>query len=73
MSIYLTSPQSLTRGAGTLALARPAHIGPAHPGPDTDPAELCQFWRDMDAHYGTGTDSPLHHDWRCARHNPPTR
>lgn len=38
---------------------------PTHPGSLATPAELCAFWRSLDAHFGTGTDSPLHHDHRC--------
>lgn len=38
---------------------------PIHPGTLATDAELCKFWHDMDGHFGTSNESPLHHDTRC--------
>lgn len=29
----------------------------------------CEYWKMLDTSYGTTTDSPLHHDNRCAIHS----
>lgn len=37
----------------------PPPMDPPHSAAD------CLRWQDLDAHFGTGPDSPLHHNNRC--------
>jgi hypothetical protein len=41
---------------------------PKHPGSLATDAELCKYWSDMDGHFGTSVESPLHHIARCEIH-----